>query len=131
MKITRNLLSAVGACTLFGTITVPLAHAHQMRNQNQGVIRWTGHADKLLDVSFRRNSTWTTRISGRKGSGDAVFSSPIPRKNATVTLNQTMGRGSVWIRQQPRASNNYTCIVRISDRTSGGDNYKFTLRWAN
>ena len=130
MKITRQFLYAFGVCTALGAITLPQSHAQQTRNRNH-VIRWTGHADKLLDVSFRRESTWTKQVSGRKGSGDAVFSSPIPRKNATMTLNQTMGRGSVWIRQQPSASNNYTCIVRISDRLSGGDNYKFTLRWAS
>ncbi len=131
MKITRTLLYAFSACTLFGTITVPLAHAHQMRNQNKSSVNWEGHADKTMDVSFQQDRTWTRRISGRKGTGDAVFSRPMPRRSLTLTLNQTLGRGRVWIRQQPRASNNYTCVVRISDRPSGGDNYKFTLRWAS
>lgn len=141
MKISQSLLCAFSIVTLLGAITPPLALAQQenarqrqqnrIRNRNQASVNWEGHADKLMDVCFQQDRTWTRRVSGRKGTGDAVFSRPMPRRSLTLTLNQTLGRGRAWIRQQPSASNNYTCVVRISDRPSGGDNYKFTLRWAS
>ena len=141
MKTSFTILCALGACTLSGVITPPPALAqresarqrqqNQNRNRIQSSVNWEGHADKLMDVCFQQDRTWTRRVSGRRGKGDAVFSRPMPRKSVTLTLNQTLGRGQVWIRQQPNASNKYTCVVRISDRPSGGDDYKFTLRWAS
>lgn len=103
----------------------------QIRNRNQGVITWTGHADQTLDVSFQQSRTWTKRISGRKGNGEAVFSSAMPRKSVEMRVHQLLGRGRVSIQEQPSRSNGYTCVVRISDRRSGGDQYKFTLTWDN
>jgi hypothetical protein len=84
-----------------------------------------------MEVSFQQNRTWTKRISGRKGSGDAVFASALPRKSVQMTLRPLHGRGRIWIQQQPNRSNSFTCIVRISDRPSGGDQYKFSLTWDN
>ena len=40
-----------------------------------------------------------------------------------------MGRGDVTLRQQPRAGNNYTAIVRIQDRKGAVGRYRFTLNW--
>jgi hypothetical protein len=39
------------------------------------------------------------------------------------------GRGDVSVVQQPTASNNYTAVIRIFDRSSGADVYRITAYW--
>lgn len=137
MKTLTTAFCLVGVSLVAPPTTFAQRETHQqrqpnsIRNRNQGSITWSGHVDQVMDVSFQQGRTWNKRINGRKGSGEAVFSTSIPRKSVHMTVNQSLGRGKVSIEEQPSRSNGYTCVVRIADRRSGGDQYKFTLTWNN
>jgi hypothetical protein len=141
MKTLTTVLCLLGVSIMPSFMAPPAAFAQretarqrqpdQIRNRNQGSISWSGHVDQTMDVSFQQGRSWNKRISGREGSGSAVFSMSIPRRSVRMTVNQSLGRGRVTIEEQPTRSNGYTCVVRVADRRSGGDKYKFTLTWDN
>ena len=119
---------ALAALALSLGLTPMVAHA-----QSRQSARWSGRVDSVSDVYFRQGRSWTETVSGseKKNRGSARFSAPLPRKNVMVGLEREMGRGVISVRQQPKASNNYTAIVRIRDRKSAVGRYQFTLNWDN
>lgn len=124
MKLTTRFAALALSLGLAPTV----AHA-----QSRHSARWVGRVDSVADVYFRQGRSWMTTVSGsdRKNRGSARLSAPLPRKNVIVGLEREMGRGVVSVRQQPKASNNYTTIVRIQDRKSAVGRYQFTLNWDN
>ena len=127
MKLTTRF-GALAALALSLGLTPMVAHA-----QHRQSARWVGRVDSISDIYFRQGRSWSTTVSGsdRKNRGSARFTAPLPRKNVVVGLEREMGRGVVSVRQQPKASNNYTAIVRIQDRKSAVGRYRFTLNWDN
>jgi hypothetical protein len=53
----------------------------------------------------------------------------MPRTNATLTVAQNQGRGSVSVIQQPAQWNGYTTVIRIKDPQGGYGFYDFNLIW--
>jgi hypothetical protein len=127
MKLTTRF-GALTAITLAFGLAPMVAQA-----QSRQSARWSGRVDSVSDVYFRQGRSWTETVSGsdKKNRGSARFTAPLPRKNVIVGLDREMGRGNVAVRQQPKASNNYTTIVRIQDRKSAVGRYRFTLNWDN
>jgi hypothetical protein len=127
MKLTTRF-GALTALALSLGLTPMVAHAQKRQSA-----RWVGRVDSVSDVYFRRGRSWSTTVSGsdKKNRGSARFTAPLPRKNVMVGLEREMGRGVVSVRQQPKASNDYTAIVRIQDRKGAVGRYRFTLNWDN
>jgi hypothetical protein len=94
-----------------------------------GTIVWSGHVDNVVHVYFQENRSWIKTVRGKAGVGSAQFSAPLPRRNLTLFLVKTIGRGSAAILQQPNQSNDYTCIVRVSDHKAEAADYQFLLKW--
>jgi outer membrane biogenesis lipoprotein LolB len=111
-------------------LTSPATAQRRPRPQmQQDAVVWEGSVDNVTDIYFQQNRVWTRRISGHGGSSEARFSSPIPRRNVRLYLDERMGRGTVSIRQQPNRNNDFTGVVRVEDRPSGARRYKFALNW--
>ena len=53
----------------------------------------------------------------------------MPRTNATLTVAQNQGRGSVSVVQQPASWNGYTTVIRVKDPQGGYGFYDFNLIW--
>jgi hypothetical protein len=99
--------------------------------RNAGMLRWSGDVDDVSEI----------RISGRRVEYRTRSGAPIrnarvdlrgnglPRQELRLALDVARGRGRVEIVQQPRRSNNYTAIVRITDPRSGYGLYDFDLTW--
>jgi hypothetical protein len=118
--------------SLLPSLLITSPAAAQRRNHpqmQQGTVVWTGRVDNVTDVYFQQGRAWTRLVSGRPGSSEARFSSPLPRRNVRLSLDERMGRGAVTIRQQPNRSNDFTGIVRIADRPVGARRYQFALNW--
>lgn len=82
-----------------------------------------------MDVYFQQGRSWTKRVSGKSGSGDARFSGALPQRNLDWSLRKNEGRGRVSLRQRPNRRNDYTAIVRVVDHQAAMGSYAFTLRW--
>jgi hypothetical protein len=112
-----------------------IAHARQKRQRTNtpqrpwGTIRWSGRVDDVVDIYFQERRSWTKRISGKEVFGEPEFVDSLPLRDVNLTLDMNRGRGRGVIRQQPNRDNDYICIIRIADKRSGSDNYKFTLNW--
>lgn len=97
---------------------------------NSGMVRWTGRVDSDVYVYIQNGSVRTQVRSGQGTVNEqATFSTPLPRRDMTVSVNKRNGRGSVQVIQQPSMSNGYTAIVQILDNDSGADNYEFEMNW--
>ncbi|WP_394794616.1 hypothetical protein [Armatimonas sp.] len=82
-----------------------------------------------MDIYFRQGRSWTRRISGKSGGGEARFFEALPQRNLNLSLRKNDGRGRVSVRQHPSRSNDYTAIVRVVDHKAAVGSYEFTLRW--
>jgi hypothetical protein len=100
------------------------------RTSGGETVWWSGRVDGEAIVSCSENSCVTEATSGREVTGDRFrFSRRMPRRDLTVTLEETDGRGDIRLVEQPRDSNDYTARVRIRDHQGGAGQYTFTLAW--
>lgn len=100
-------------------------------NQNQGILHWSGNVDGELEIRIQNGRVSYRNISGAQPTGiraDAGNMS-MPRYDATVTVAEGSGRGSVYVIQQPSANNGYTTVVRVRDPQGGYGYYDFDLVW--
>ncbi len=95
-----------------------------------GNVRWSGRVDADVYVYIQDNFARTQVMAGAPTYGEQfTFSTPLPRRDLTVSVERLRGRGRVEVIQQPSRNNNYTAIVRIQDRDSGSGDYEFQLNW--
>lgn len=95
-----------------------------------GNVRWSGRVDADVYVYIQDGFARTQVMAGAPTYGEQfTFSTPLPRRDLTVSVERLRGRGRVEVIQQPSRSNNYTAIVRIQDRDSGSGDYEFQLNW--
>jgi hypothetical protein len=93
-------------------------------------LRWEGNVDDVIEISVQgRNASYRV-ISGRNPTGvRADFDGRLPRREMEVAVRKIEGRGDVEIVMQPEVYNNYTAVIRITDRRGGADRYVFELDW--
>jgi hypothetical protein len=95
-----------------------------------GRMTWRGKVDDEIHVLVQGSNATVRVISGNSmGEGSSSFTSGLPRRQATVRLNQTKGRGPIEVFQQPSPDNEYTAIVRIRDPRGGSADYEFEIVW--
>jgi hypothetical protein len=95
-----------------------------------GSVRWRGRVDDVVHLEVRGNTITERRVSGSSfDNGRYTFTSPFPRREATLSLDRRKARGSVEIIERPSAYNNYTAIIEIRDPQGGAADYEFDLRW--
>ncbi len=97
----------------------------------QGALRWSGRVDDVAEVRIqgRRVEMITRSGAPLQNVNSDIVGAGLPRREVQVDVEQRSGRGSVYVVQQPNASNGYTAIIRLEDRRSGAAFYDFNARW--
>jgi hypothetical protein len=94
-------------------------------------LSWSGRVDDEAIISCRGNECRAESTRGGPVTRErARISRPLPRRDTTVSLEDTQGRGEIRLVEQPREENGYTARVRIRDPQGGAGDYSFTLAWA-
>jgi hypothetical protein len=96
----------------------------------QELFQWAGRVDREVRIAMRGGSVWTQDVSGRgtRNARARVYRA-LPNQAGRVRVQLLDGRGDVRVVQQPSSENNYTTIVRISDRSGGADRYRLAAYW--
>ncbi|HEY2378639.1 MAG TPA: hypothetical protein VGH98_21845 [Gemmatimonadaceae bacterium] len=112
------------------SIALPLlaAGAPALMAQNRTLFTWTGRVDREVQITMRGRDAWINGAD-RDDRGRVSVASMLPRSDGYVRVQTLDGRGDVSVLQQPNASNNYTTIVRVTDRSSGSDRYRVAAYW--
>lgn len=91
---------------------------------------WRGTVDSRVRLEIRGNSMTVTTMSGQNyGEGTYSFANSLPRRNVSVGVNKTKGRGSAQIVQQPSRDNDYTAIIDVIDNDGGAKEYQLEIFW--
>lgn len=91
---------------------------------------WRGTVDARVRLEIRGNSMTVTTMSGNTyGNGTYSFANSLPRRNVSVGVNKTKGRGSVQIIQQPSRDNDYTAVIDVVDNDGGAKEYQLEIFW--
>jgi hypothetical protein len=91
-------------------------------------LRWSGSVDNELEirVAGRRVDERTLSGAGTRNERSSVVDG-IPRRDAQLVVSQRQGRGTVYVAQQPNASNGYVAVIRVKDPQSGFGYYDFEV----
>lgn len=97
---------------------------------NTGRVRWRGMVDDEVNLVIRDDSIEVRTIGGSEyNNGTYNFTSPLPRRRMTVSVNKLNGRGDVVVLQQPSRDNNFTAVIQIRDSKGGARDYDIEVRW--
>lgn len=114
------------------SFTIPLlvGAAPALLAQNRPLFTWRGRVDRQVQITMRGRDVWTNGMDRDDGARSRVdVGSPLPRTDGYVRVQVDNGRGDVSVVQQPASWNNYTTIVRLTDRGSGSDRYRVSAYW--
>jgi hypothetical protein len=96
----------------------------------RGRMTWKGRVDDDIRITIRGGSADVQTIGGTPYyDAQPNFSSSLPSRRITVTLNMRKGRGQAFIEQQPSRENDYAVVVRIKDSKGGASDYEFEISW--
>lgn len=100
-------------------------------NGNYGsgtAFRWSGSVDNELEIRLagRRFDERTLSGAGTRGERSSVVDG-LPQRDAQLMVSQRQGRGSVYVAQQPNASNGYVAVIRVKDPQAGFGFYDFEV----
>jgi hypothetical protein len=90
-----------------------------------------GRVDKEVRITVRGGDISSTTLSGADLRSRYRVTSPLPQQEGTVRVALENGRGEVSVLEQPTAANGYTAVIRVYDRSSGADVYRFTTYWTS
>jgi len=101
------------------------------QNSNQGVLHWSGNVDGELEIRIQNGRVSYRNLSGAQPTSVRADGGnmSMPRYDATVSIAQGQGRGSVYVVQQPSSNNGYATVVRVRDPQGGYGYYDFDLVW--
>jgi hypothetical protein len=95
-----------------------------------GSMRWRGTVDDVAQIRVQDSSVEVRALSGSEYSdGTYNFTSPLPNRRVTVSVNKLRGRGDVRIIQQPSRNNDYTAVIEVRDTNRGPSDYEFEISW--
>ena len=98
--------------------------------QNRPLFTWSGRVDREVQITMRGRDVWTSGADRDDGARNRVdVGSALPRSDGYVRVQVDNGRGDVSVVQQPASWNNYTTIVRLTDRNSGSERYRVSAYW--
>lgn len=97
-------------------------------NSSGAALRWSGSVDSELEIrlSGRRFDERTLSGGATRNERSSVVDG-LPRRDAQIVISQRQGRGTVYVAQQPNASNGYTAVIRVRDSQSGYGFYDFEV----
>ncbi|REJ75217.1 MAG: hypothetical protein DWQ47_06945 [Acidobacteria bacterium] len=91
---------------------------------------WSGRVDDVIEIRISGRYATTQTISGSRPTNIRYnFERALPRREVSVSVDRSDGRGTVRVVEQPSRRNNYTAVIEIRDPRSGADNYSFELEW--
>src|SRR4051812_7367926 len=125
IKVGR-VLAAVSVLAVPSTVPAQLPRTQTMSAQEQPLGTFRGRVDKEVRLTLRGGDVSSTTLSGTELRARYRLTSPLPQQEGTVRVALEAGRGDVSVIQQPNASNGYTAIVRVFDRSGGADQYRFS-----
>jgi hypothetical protein len=92
-------------------------------------LQWSGDVDDNIVIHLVSGGVTYRTVSGKDPRGVQSSFAGIPQGAAHLTVNQTEGRGSVTVIQQPTAQNGYAATLRVVDPQRGYGHYAFNLTW--
>ena len=97
-------------------------------NGSGSAFRWSGSVDNELEIRLagRRFDERTLSGAGTRDERSAVIDG-LPRRDVQLMIAQRQGRGTVYVAQQPNASNGYVAVIRVKDPQSGFGYYDFQV----
>lgn len=91
---------------------------------------WRGTVDSRVRLEIRGTTIKATTMAGQGyGEGTFSFTNTMPRRNVTVGVNKTKGRGSVQIIEQPSRDNDFTAVIDVIDPDGGAKEYQLEIFW--
>jgi hypothetical protein len=117
-----------------GEVGRPYGRVGRARGMDVGrrgrvALQWSGNVDDNLLIMLRPSGLSYRVVDGRQPTGIQSSFNGLPSGAAAVDVEQTEGRGSVSIVQQPSATNGYTAMIRVVDPQSGYGHYSFDVTW--
>ena len=133
MKSFARFVSAAMICLSAAVFTVP-AGAEEVQAATaapeQGSFYWRGDVDGTVDLHIRHRSVRVVVKAGRSlQCARYRFDGSLPKRDGGVQITKMEGRGTIELIQQPDSANNYTAVVRVTDRGPSREEYRFTLVW--
>jgi hypothetical protein len=105
-------------------------YGRDRNNSGVGSLTWRGRVDDVTVLEIRDRTVRDRVISGRPAEGvRADFTSALPNREVTVSVEKRRGRGDVRVVEQPTSRNNYTAVIQIRDSSGGADEYEIEVRW--
>jgi hypothetical protein len=98
---------------------------------SQTALHWSGNVDDELEIRIQNGQVDYRTVRGAQPTSIRADRGTLnmPRTNATLTVVQNQGRGSVSVIQQAAAWNGYTTVIRVKDSQGGYGFYDFNLIW--
>ena len=95
-----------------------------------GTATWSGRVDDKANIVIRNNSIYAENVAGNGVQTTYQnIGGSLPRRDSTITVQKSSGRGNVTVIQQPNRSNNFTAVIQISDTKGGSGEYKIDVSW--
>ena len=93
-------------------------------------LHWSGSVDGELEIRLQGGRIEYRTLSGN-GTRNvrADVGQGIPRRATELVVSRSVGRGNVYVVQQPTERNGYSAVVRVRDPQGGFGNYDFELAW--
>jgi hypothetical protein len=93
-------------------------------------LHWSGSVDGELEIRLQGGRVEYRTLSGN-GTRNvrADVAQGIPRRATELVVTRSVGRGNVYVVQQPTERNGYSAVVRVRDPQGGFGNYDFELAW--
>ena len=125
IKVGRILVAAAFVAVPC-TMSAQLPRTQSVSGQEQPLGTFRGRVDKEVRLTLRGGQVSSNTLSGTELRSRYRLTSPLPQQEGTLRVATEAGRGDVSVIQQPSASNGYTAIIRVFDRSGGADQYRFT-----
>jgi hypothetical protein len=126
IKVGRTLVAAAFVVAVPFTLFAQLPRTQSVSTQEQALGTFRGRVDKEVRITLRGGQVSSNTMSGSELRSRYRLTSPLPQQEGTVRVALETGRGDVSVIQQPNASNGYTAVVRVFDRSGGADQYRFS-----
>ncbi|HWS99180.1 MAG TPA: hypothetical protein VN256_02835 [Pyrinomonadaceae bacterium] len=98
--------------------------------RTSGRVRWRGTVDDNVQLIIRDDNVEVRTISGSPYDNATYnFTSPLPRRRQSVSVNKISGRGEVRVLQQPTRDNDYTAVIEIRDPKGEAREYEIEVSW--
>lgn len=125
IKVGRTVVAAALVAAVPFALRAQLPRTQSVSAQEQPLGTFRGRVDKEVRITLRGGEVSANTLSGTELRSRYRLTSALPQQEGTVRVALETGRGDVSVIQQPNASNGYTAVIRVFDRSGGADQYRF------